>query len=364
MAPTPQTAEELRKERDKIEKKIAELTKIIKNNESLRGSSQDATNYLERLERELAAEQKKLRTIVRGTARTYNTPIQDVTVDSVEVKDPNEPDKGREVALTKNGIVVQSDPTITLSNGDTWDARSREGFMLGMPSTGDAKDVGAYILKGSEQYLQEIYDIYSKDAAKTIETKRRLIEAGQLDASEPLDGNVSEAFRDAVLKVAEFVSKENYFLNKSGQKRQLMTPEQGIDLLIARGGTDGTGSKVSTSATIPERADIQELLDTTYLNSIGRKATKKEIDEFYRKVRKEAKATPTRVTSSPNKSGGSSTIAEEGFGPAGMREMAGAAAETRPEFLAYQLSTNFYNALYNASRLPVNFQDAPVLGSE
>ena len=44
--------------------------------------------------------------------------------------------------------------------------------------------------------------------------------------------------------------------------------------------------------------------------------------------------------------------------------MAGAQAEARPEFLAYQLSTNFYNALLGASRLPVQFGagEAPVTG--
>ena len=152
-------------------------------------------------------------------------------------------------------------------------------------------------------------------------------------------------------------------MNKSGQKRQLMTPEQGIDLLIARGG-DGAGkTTVDRFVGIPSRDEAQELLDETYLNSIGRKANKKEVDEFYRKVQKEAKSSPTtrRTTVA---GGGQSSVTEEGFGPATARQMAGEAAETRPEFLAYQLSTNFYNALYNASRLPVNFQDAPVLGSE
>lgn len=364
MAPTPQTAEELRKEREKIEKKISELTKIIKNNESLRGSSEAADDYLDRLERDLRAEQRKLRGLVRTQADGNVTPIQDVTVTSTEVKDPNEPDKGREVALLEGGIVTQSDPTVKLRSGETREAMTREGLMLGMPSTGDAKDVGAYILKSEEQYLQEIYNIYSKDAAKTIETKRRLIEAGQLDENEPLDGNVSQAFRDAVVRVARFVSEENYFMHKSGQKRPLMTPEQGIDLLITRGEGDGAGkTTVDRFVGIPSRDEAQELLDETYLTSIGRKATKKEVDEFYRKVRKEAKSSPTtrRTTVA---GGGQSSVTEEGFGPATARQMAGEAAEARPEFLAYQLSTNFYNALYNASRIPSGFEDAPVLGSE
>jgi len=362
MAPTQETVEELRKQRDKIEKKISELQKIIKNNQSLRGSSVDADNYLDRLEADLRAEQKKLRTITRTQGGNVVTPIQDAVVESTEVKDPNEPDRGREVALTKDGTVVQTDPTVTLGSGETRDARTNEGLMFGMPGTGDAKDVGSYVLKGKDQYVQEIYNVYSKDAAKTIDTKRRLIEAGVLDKNEPLDGNVSQAFRDAVLKVGVFVSEENYYLHKSGQKRQLMTPEQGIDLLIARGGGKGA-SRTSSFVSIPSREDAEELLNETYLSSIGRKANKKEIDEFYRKVQKEAKARPSTRTETAVGTG-TSTVEQEGFTPATARQMASATAEARPEFLAYQLSTNFYNALYNASRLPVEFGDAPVLGSE
>jgi hypothetical protein len=43
--------------------------------------------------------------------------------------------------------------------------------------------------------------------------------------------------------------------------------------------------------------------------------------------------------------------------------MAEAQAEARPEFLAYQLSNNFYNALYNATRIPSGFENAPGSGS-
>jgi hypothetical protein len=362
MAPV-NTADDLRKDREKIEKEIARLTKLIDNNKSLRGSSASANKYLDRLEKELRAERRKLKEVNTNQMRQGITPVSDVTVDSIEVKDPNEPDRGREVAFTGNGIVTQTDPTVTLRSGESREARTNEGFMLGVPSVGDAKDVGSYILKSEEQYLQEIYNTYSKDAAKTIETKRRLIAANQLDDNEPLDGNVSQAFRDAVLKVARFVSEENYFMHKSGQKRPLMTPEQGIDLLISRGG-DGAGkTTVDRFVNLPSREEVQELLDETYINSIGRKATKKEVEDFYRKVRKEAKSSPTtrRTTTT---TGGQSSVTEEGFTPSAARLMAGEAAETRPEFLAYQLSTNFYNALYNATRVPGGFEDAPVLGSE
>jgi hypothetical protein len=53
-----------------------------------------------------------------------------------------------------------------------------------------------------------------------------------------------------------------------------------------------------------------------------------------------------------------------GFTETSVVDMAGAQAEARPEFLAYQLSTNFYNALLGASRLPMEFGagEAPTTG--
>jgi hypothetical protein len=116
---------------------------------------------------------------------------------------------------------------------------------------------------------------------------------------------------------------------------------------------------MSTNVSIINRDAAQVYLDNTYLNSIGRKATKKEVDEFYQKVQKEAKARPTVTTTT-----GTQTTTRKGFDETSVVGMAAAQAEERPEFLAYQLSTNFYNALLGASRLPVQFGagEAPVTG--
>jgi hypothetical protein len=355
MAPK-ETVEELRKQRKEIEKNIAKIKQIIKDNESLRGASPASDRYLKTLEKNLRNERKKLKDITRGQVRTFNTPIQDVTVSSVEVKDPNEPDKGRELTLV-DGKITQSDPTVTLKNGEVREGITRpSGFMFGMPSTRDAKDVGSYIIKDEQDYIQELYNKYSKDSAATIETKRRLIDAGLLDKNEPLDGNVSEAFRNAMVDAAEYVTKENYYKNQRKDKTSLLSPEAGLDLLIARGGKSST--KTFTNVTIPNRDEIEEYINDTYINTIGRKATKKEVDEFYRKVQKEAKAAPRRQTTD-----GLNDVIQEGFGDASIRQMATASAEARPEFLAYQLSNNFYNALYNATRIPSGFEDAPGSGS-
>lgn len=361
MAPK-ETVEELRKQRKEIEKNIAKIKQIIENNKSLRGASEASDAYLDGLQKNLRAEIKKLKAITRGQVRTNTTPIQDITVSSVEVKDPNEPDKGRELTLvtSRDGTAVaQSDPTTTLRSGEVRTASTNEGFMFGLPSTRDAKDVGSYILKNKKQYLQELYNNYSKNSAATIDTKRRLIDAGLLDSSEPLDGNVSEAFRNAMLEVGDYVTKENYYKSKRKDKTPLLTPEAGLDLLIARGGKGGT--QTYTDVEIPNRDSVEELINNTYINTIGRKATKKEVDEFYRKVQKEAKAAPKRTTVTATQST-RSDIVQEGFNEASVRQMATASAEARPEFLAYQLSTNFYDALYDAARLPITFGQAPTLG--
>jgi hypothetical protein len=123
------------------------------------------------------------------------------------------------------------------------------------------------------------------------------------------------------------------------------------------GGVSATRTTAQTYITNRETA--QQILDDTYLQSIGRKANKKEVDEFYQKVQKEAKARPTVTTR-----GTGSVSTKAGFTETSVVDMAGAQAEARPEFLAYQLSTNFYNALLGASRLPMEFGagEAPTTG--
>jgi len=160
-------------------------------------------------------------------------------------------------------------------------------------------------------------------------------------------------FNNALLAVAEATTTDNIVAYT-----QKGTPKTTFDILN-QAAKAGAGSTTSAQTYIINRESAQSALDDIYLNSIGRKANKKEVDEFYRKVQKEAKARPTVRTDT-----GSAATTRQGFSGETLTEMASAQAEARPEFLAYQLSTNFYNALLGASQLPIKFGagEAPVTG--
>ena len=160
-------------------------------------------------------------------------------------------------------------------------------------------------------------------------------------------------FNNALLVAARGTTEANL-----AAYQQQGTPKTALEVINEAARAAGSGG-TQTSVYLGNRESAQAYLDDTYLNSIGRKATKKEVDEFYQKVQKEAKARPTVTTTT-----GTQTTTRRGFDEASVVDMAEAQAEARPEFLAYQLSTNFYNALLGASRLPVQFGagDAPVTG--
>lgn len=162
-----------------------------------------------------------------------------------------------------------------------------------------------------------------------------------------------ETFNQAIRTAADAATAENLQAYRTnGATKSILD-------VINQAAKAGAGSTTSAQTYIINRESAQSALDDIYLNSIGRKANKKEVDEFYRKVQKEAKARPTVTTNT-----GGSTTTRQGFSKETLTEMGSAQAEARPEFLAYQLSTNFYNALLGASRLPLTFGagEAPVTG--
>lgn len=160
-------------------------------------------------------------------------------------------------------------------------------------------------------------------------------------------------FENAFLQAHTFANRVNY------QKLQNNQPILGLSDAIKEYKTSGMDGGPQINVTLFNRDEVAATLDSIYLQSIGRKANKKEVDEFYRKVQKEAKAKPTVTTTT-----GRQTTTQRGFETTSLQRMAEAQAEARPEFLAYQLSTNFYNALLGASQLPLTFGagEAPVTG--
>lgn len=183
-----------------------------------------------------------------------------------------------------------------------------------------------------------------------------LKKAGQWSGT--VDGELNylnrSEFANKLLLAAQGATQENLaaYTNKSNKVK-------GIFDVINEAARVGGETKTTAQTYITNRETAQQILDDTYLQSIGRKANKKEVDEFYQKVQKEAKARPTVTTR-----GTGSVSTKAGFTETSVVDMAGAQAEARPEFLAYQLSTNFYNALLGASRLPMEFGagEAPTTG--
>jgi hypothetical protein len=162
-------------------------------------------------------------------------------------------------------------------------------------------------------------------------------------------------FTNALLAAAQGATQENLaaYTSKTNKVKGL------FDVINEAARAAGAGTTTTRETYIVNRETAQQALDDIYLQSIGRKANKKEVDEFYQKVQKEAKARPSVRTDT-----GTDATTRQGFTGETIVGMAEAQAEARPEFLAYQLSTNFYNALLGASRLPMEFGagEAPTTG--
>lgn len=227
----------------------------------------------------------------------------------------------------------------------------------------DADDNPMLILADPTQKGKKVYAVSQQEFMASIanmpkatiaQFQKALKAAGEWSGS--IDGELNylnrSDFADKLLVAAQGATQENLaaYSTKSNQV-------QGILGIINEAAKNAGGTQTSTTVTIVNRESAQQYLDNTYLNSIGRKATKKEVDEFYQKVQKEAKARPDVSTTT-----GTQTTRRQGFDESTLVDMASAQAEARPEFLAYQLSTNFYDALRGAAQLPVQFGEAPTTG--
>jgi hypothetical protein len=117
---------------------------------------------------------------------------------------------------------------------------------------------------------------------------------------------------------------------------------------------------VTRSVSIPNKENAAKELNNLYMSSVGRKATDKEIDEFYKKVRSTAKSRPTVTTAMQGQPGSGEATAyttEQGFTTDVLQSMARETAEARPEFAPYQMATTFYDSLLRAAQSPVRLQD-------
>jgi len=211
--------------------------------------------------------------------------------------------------------------------------------------------VGPRVVTISETEFDNILSNLTKNEIKQYQQALSAAGAWSGNTDGELNYLTRQAFNTAVKTAAAGATQENLVAYETNG-----APKSILDI-INEAAKGAGGSQTQTTVTIINRESAQQYLDNTYLNSIGRKATKKEVDEFYRKVQKEAKARPAVSTTT-----GTQTTRRQGFDESTLVEMASAQAEARPEFLAYQLSTNFYDALRGAAQLPVQFGEAPTTG--
>jgi hypothetical protein len=247
---------------------------------------------------------------------------------------------------------------------DRWAAVGTVDLSSGVPRDANGNEV--YILSQNTPTGPKAYTSTQKDIADSVATMTPAVIKQYQQALKSVgvwnyevDGQLNYLTRAKFIQGIETAAAAVTQENLLAYGRKDTTPKSILDVINAAARQTATGATTSTNVSIINRDAAQVYLDNTYLNSIGRKATKKEVDEFYQKVQKEAKARPTVTTTT-----GTQTTTRKGFDETSVVGMAAAQAEERPEFLAYQLSTNFYNALLGASRLPVQFGagEAPVTG--
>jgi hypothetical protein len=214
---------------------------------------------------------------------------------------------------------------------------------------------GSQAYTTTEKGLEDTVYKMSSDDIKRYQQAFKSI--GQWDYE--VNGELNFFNRSKFIQVLKLAAEETTIQNLAAYGTKDAEPQNLLTVIADAAKQLKPATKTTAQTYITNRETAQQILDDTYLQSIGRKANKKEVDEFYQKVQKEAKARPTVTTR-----GTGSVSTKAGFTETSVVDMAGAQAEARPEFLAYQLSTNFYNALLGASRLPMEFGagEAPTTG--
>jgi len=247
---------------------------------------------------------------------------------------------------------------------DRWAAVGTVDLSSGVPRDANGNEV--YILSQNTPTGPKAYTSTQKDIADSVATMPPAVIKQYQQALKSVgvwnyevDGQLNYLTRATFIKGIETAAAAVTQENLLAYGRKDTTPKGILEIINEAAKAAGGSVKTTRETYIVNRETAQTALDDIYLNSIGRKANKKEVDEFYQKVQKEAKARPTVRAKT-----GTDATTRQGFTGDTLTEMAGAQAEARPEFLAYQLSTNFYNALLGASRLPVQFGagEAPVTG--
>jgi hypothetical protein len=266
-------------------------------------------------------------------------PIYNPQTGTITVVDKN---TGEPVNVTRNNVTTPLQNVFIVIDEKKFYERGKESVVR------DVKYVS------ENDLVQTAYSL-SKDDRRRLQEDMKRVGLLPKEFKATGDFDISGEFVNAYLNAYTAANQINF------NNLQNNLPLQGVLSAYQSYQDQGLGgprTSVTQQVSIPNREAAAEQLNNLYLNSVGRKATDKEINEFYKKVRSTAKSRPTttRTTTATEGLGTESSVqTETGFDSNVLESMARESAEARPEFLAYQLSTNFYNALLGASRLPMQF---------
>jgi len=369
---------ELRREKIRIQKKIAEINSKLKP----QGTSEKYTttgtgiqpdvdvngpifNYdnPRKEKRDLEQRLKQIETKLRTTPPT--TGVQT----NGNLEDSSLPNYGLDYTLQANGIVQRTIP-LNLDNaylqGTSEQRAVTSGYFLGTPIKNipvgtfrDAKDIDSLTdtFQDSQTFKDSIYANYINKPQDVLELKKKLVQiAPSIMSGEPIDGEVTPTFLDAMDAVAGAISERNYYRKQSNQS--VLSLGQGIEYLLERGSLQQPKTRTEKSFFSISDGEARAMLENFYAEALGRRPTKDEVNKFASVVRKRAERQPQvgQSTSSPDGLSIESRITQPGFGQAEAELTARRQAEAGPEFESYRLATSYYTALLRAigSPAPIN----------
>lgn len=225
----------------------------------------------------------------------------------------------------------------------------------------EVNPLGRATVISAEDYLARLNSMNRSQRAalqKTLAGIEGLNYNGPTDGSRTY-GNVFEA---KALEFATWATQQNYNLytqtnNGTNLGVKPKSFSELIDEISGGGGAGGT----NVSRTIQEasftREDAKKLLDAYYTEALGRKATKKEVNQFTKVLQRRAAERPTvqTATTTTDAAGNSTTRLQmrEGFGVEQATALAQRRAETQPEFRPYQMATTYYDAFMEILASPI-----------
>lgn len=313
------------------------------------------------IEKQIRQIENKLKTTVAPTGVSDGT-IKDTT-------QPNPIDKS--YTLNPDGQVTMNVPIYLGGGMDSLEPttpKTTSGYLLGNTLTRlpnnfyDAKDYGTIspMFQSPSAFRDQIYSQYINKPQDVIGLKEKIKDlVPDLLSGDPMDGEVSPAFLDAMVTLAARISERNYY--RIQNKQSIFTTDQGINYLLEQKKKEKPKVETEKSFFSISNAEAQGLLEDYFVNALGRRPTQDEVKQFTSTVRKRAERKPQVVQKTTGVDGlnRETRVIDPGFGVAETNMTARRQAEAGPEFETYRLATSYYPALLRALGSPTTIAEAP-----